>query len=47
MLDQCEYSDEVNDNLEYGSDNLVCWRDGAKLFANFNAIRLLILGGAL
>ena len=47
LIEECEYSDEVNSLLTYGSDNTECWIDGLKLFNDFNGIRLLILEGAL
>lgn len=46
VLDQCEYSDEVDDNFDYGRDNLECWDDSIDLFDEFIAIGVLILEGA-
>lgn len=46
LLVQCEYSDNVNNNFDYGRENLECWDDAIDLFKEFNAIRVLILEGA-
>ena len=46
-LEECEYSDEVDNNFDYSRDNLNCWDDSLDLFDEFNSIRLLILGGLI
>jgi len=46
FISQCEYSAAVDDNFEYGRENLECWDDGVDLMQEFNSIRLLILEGA-
>ncbi len=46
LIDECEYSEDVEDNFEYGRQNLECWDDGLDLLDEFNSIRLLILEGA-
>lgn len=46
LLDDCEYSADVEDNYEYGLVNTRCWDDGFGLLREFNSIRLLILEGA-
>jgi len=45
LLEECEYSAEVDDNLDYGTDNGECWADSLVLFRDFNSIQLLILEG--
>lgn len=45
LLEECEYSAEVDDNLDYGTDNGGCWADSLVLFRDFNSIQLLILEG--
>lgn len=47
LLVECEYSDDVDDNLDYGTDNVSCWADAVDLYAEFNALGLLIIEGAL
>lgn len=46
LVEQCEYSADVDDNFDYGRTNLECWDDGVDLMQEFNSIRLLILEGA-
>jgi len=45
LLEECEYSADVDDNLDYGTDNGECWADSLVLFRDFNSIQLLILEG--
>jgi len=45
LLDECEYSAEVDDNFDYGTDNGSCWADALVIFRDFNSIQLLILEG--
>jgi hypothetical protein len=45
LLDQCEYDDEVDNNFDYGRDNLECWDDAIDLFKEFNSLRMLLLEG--
>jgi len=42
----CEYSSTVDNNFDYGRDNLECWDDSLDLFEEFLAIGALILEGA-
>lgn len=46
LISQCEYSATVENNFEYGRENLECWDDGLDLLQEFNSIRMLILEGA-
>jgi hypothetical protein len=46
FIDQCGYSADVDDNFEYGRENLECWDDGVDLMQEFNSIKMLILDGA-
>ncbi|MFH0884457.1 MAG: hypothetical protein V1861_01995 [Candidatus Micrarchaeota archaeon] len=46
LISQCEYSATVDNNFDYGRENLECWDDGIDLLQEFNAIRVLILEGA-
>ncbi len=46
-LTQCEYSADVEDNGDYGRDNLECWDDSLDLYEDFHAISVLILEGIL
>jgi hypothetical protein len=45
LLVQCAYDDEVDDNFDYGKDNLECWDDSLDIFKEFNALRVLLLEG--
>jgi hypothetical protein len=45
LLDQCEYDDEVDNNFDYGRENLECWDDALDLFKEFNKLRGLLLEG--
>ncbi len=47
LVGECEYSAEVDDNFDYGQENLDCWADALDLFSEFNSIRWLILEGAI
>ncbi len=46
-LDECEYSADISNGnmLKYGTQNGECWADSVSLFADFNAIKLMILEG--
>ncbi len=44
-LEECEYSAEVGNMGSYGAQNAECWADSVSLFADFNSIQRLILGG--
>ncbi len=46
LIEECEYSDEVEDNSEYAAQNLECWDDGLDALEEFNDLRWLILEGA-
>ncbi len=46
LLDECEYSAEVENNADYSRQNLECWDDAIDLYQEFNALKWLILGGA-
>ena len=46
LISQCAYSDDVEDNLGYGQQNIECWNDALNLFDEFNSIAGMILEGA-
>ncbi|MFH0737595.1 MAG: hypothetical protein V1827_03490 [Candidatus Micrarchaeota archaeon] len=46
LIDECGYSEDVEDNFQYSVQNAECWSEGFELYAEFNSIRTLILEGA-
>ncbi len=47
LIDECEYSSEVENNFEYGSDNLDCWAETWDLWGDFVALKhKIIFGGS-
>ena len=45
LLVECEYSSEVENNFEYGSDNLDCWAETWDIWEEFNSLKMRIIFG--
>ncbi|MDD5172222.1 MAG: hypothetical protein PHF60_04275 [Candidatus ainarchaeum sp.] len=46
LISECAYSADVENNFEYGRQNLECWDEALDLYQEFNALGGLILEGA-
>ena len=44
-IEQCEYSSDVENNFEYGSDNIECWSETWTLWGEFTSLKNRIIFG--
>ena len=45
LIEECGYSDAVDNNAQYATQNAECWEEGIDLYREFNELGKLILGG--